>query len=261
MHAALAPYVDAIVGYDYVLDPAAIHHGLPSTSLTTIVAFDEPLDCGWLDGRDRDSFWPLAGGLHARPVLIRTHGRQHGIQISFSPAGARALLGLPAGALAGEITHHSAVRPGLTSALHEQLAALPWRGRFELLQAALLARVRQHDDAPTLAPDVAHAWQLVRASRGRLRVDEIAARVGWSRCHLGTRFQTELGVAPKTALRLALFEHARHLAGTGRPLADVAADCGYVDQAHLSRDWRDLTTLTPRVLLAEFPEVQDTLDD
>jgi len=135
------------------------------------------------------------------------------------------------------------------------------RGRFELLQAALLARVSQHDDPPTLAPDVAHAWRLVRASRGRLRVDEIAARVGWSRRHPGTRFQTELGVAPKTALRLARLAHARHLAGTGRPLADVAADCGYVDQAHLSRDWRDLTTLTPRVLLAEFPEVQDTLDD
>ena len=46
----LQPYVQSCVGYDYFLAPDATHHGLPSTALTVIIAFDEPIDCGWLDG-------------------------------------------------------------------------------------------------------------------------------------------------------------------------------------------------------------------
>ena len=98
----LAPFVDSCVGYDSRPGPEAAHHGLPSTSLTLIVAFDDPLDCGWLDGpAGRGRFDTLASGLHTRPALIRTHGRQCGIQIALTPLGARALLGMPAGALAG----------------------------------------------------------------------------------------------------------------------------------------------------------------
>ncbi|MCA1672997.1 MAG: helix-turn-helix domain-containing protein, partial [Actinobacteria bacterium] len=43
------------------------------------------------------------------------------------------------------------------------------------------------------------------------------------------------------------------------PLADVAARCGYYDQAHFTREWRDLAGCSPRTWLAEeLPSVQDT---
>jgi AraC-like DNA-binding protein len=41
-------------------------------------------------------------------------------------------------------------------------------------------------------------------------------------------------------------------AGTGRVvLAELAAECGYYDQAHLARDFRDLAGCPPSLLLAE----------
>ena len=46
-------------------------------------------------------------------------------------------------------------------------------------------------------------------------------------------------------------------AGSPVLLADLAADCGYYDQAHLAREFRDLAGLPPSTWLAEeFRNVQ-----
>ena len=44
LHPVLAPLVTSLVGYDYRLSADAVHHGLPSTSATAVIALDEPLD-------------------------------------------------------------------------------------------------------------------------------------------------------------------------------------------------------------------------
>jgi AraC-like DNA-binding protein len=42
-------------------------------------------------------------------------------------------------------------------------------------------------------------------------------------------------------------------------LAEVAAACGYFDQAHMSREWRQLAGCSPTTWMAEeLPSVQDS---
>jgi AraC-like DNA-binding protein len=92
---------------------------------------------------------------------------------------------------------------------------------------------------------------------GQLPVAALAAETGWSDRHLRSRFRAETGLTPKAAARLIRFGRARRLllrrqrAGTGASLAELAAECGYYDQAHLDREFRGLAGCPPTTWLAE----------
>ncbi|MEU4775790.1 helix-turn-helix domain-containing protein, partial [Micromonospora sp. NPDC023644] len=58
------------------------------------------------------------------------------------------------------------------------------------------------------------------------------------------------GYGPKTLARILRMGRALALARAGTPLAEVAARCGYADQAHLTRDVRDLAGVPPTALLS-----------
>ncbi|WP_433418612.1 helix-turn-helix domain-containing protein [Microtetraspora malaysiensis] len=87
----------------------------------------------------------------------------------------------------------------------------------------------------------------------------LARELGWSRRHLNSRFQREIGLPPKVAARVIRFERARRLLRSPhRPsMAETAVTCGEVDQAHLARDFRAPGGLTATQWRAEFPSVQD----
>ncbi|MGH3965521.1 MAG: helix-turn-helix domain-containing protein, partial [Pseudonocardiaceae bacterium] len=111
------------------------------------------------------------------------------------------------------------------------------------------------------APELGWAWRRLTACHGRVEVGTLAQEVGWSRRHLGERFRREFGLTPKVAGRVMRFEVAhRMLRAPVRPgLAEVSARCGFADQAHLTREWRELAGCTPSNWLAEeLPSVQDT---
>ena len=102
------------------------------------------------------------------------------------------------------------------------------------------------------------------ASGGTVPVTELAGETGWSRQHLARRFRDEFGLTPKLAGRVVRFDRARRLLGSADapPLATLAAQCGYYDQAHLARDFVDLAGCPPSQLradedLPEVPSVQD----
>ncbi|MFC7451301.1 helix-turn-helix domain-containing protein [Rhodococcus daqingensis] len=77
-------------------------------------------------------------------------------------------------------------------------------------------------------------------------VSEVAAAVGWSARKLHRKSLSAYGYGPKMLARVLRFERAVGLARAGVPLAAVATETGYSDQAHLSREVRALaqTSLT-----------------
>ena len=225
-----------------------MHRGLPGTSLTVVFALDEPLECGWADGAMRARRWVTVSGLHAAPAAIHQGGRQRGVQLGLTTAGAAALLGVPAAELAGELLDADDL--GLDEVperLHETSDPAG-----EVLRVLARALAERGDRAPRA--EVGRA--LAGLTRGE-SVAAVAAEVGYSRRRLGTLVREECGLTPKEYQRVARFERAHGLLGH-RPLAEVAAWCGYADQGHLAREWRALAGCTPTTWLREeFPFLQD----
>jgi AraC-like DNA-binding protein len=248
----LAPYVTSLVAYDVDLGAPGVHRGLPTTSLMFVLPIGEPLDVGWGDGTAREERWSTVSGLHAAPAAIHHDGRQRGVQLGLTTAGARALLGVPASELAGELLELAAVAPDLAE-LPERLAEAGPEEAAAVVARALVRALARHGEASPRA-EVGRA--LAALTRGE-RVADVADQVGYSRRRLGTLVKQETGLAPKDYQRVARFEASRAVIGR-RPLAEVAAECGYADQGHLARDWSDLAGCPPTTWLREeFPFLQD----
>ncbi len=263
---ALRPFIAGYSGYRQAGVPPATHRGLPSPYLTVIFTLDDPLTiAAHADPRQPPaSYRSLIGGLHTTPALVTHQGRQSGIQLLLSPLGARALLGMPAAELASIDVDGSEVLGPLAEQIRQRITtAGDWPARFGVLDRLLASRLVDPPADPRTSDEVSHAWRLLVASGGRCTVSGLAAETGWSDRHLRSMFCGETGLTPKAAARVIRFDRARRLlqrraaAGSQPLLADLAADCGYYDQAHLAREFRDLAGLPPSAWLAEeFRNVQ-----
>ena len=133
-----------------------------------------------------------------------------------------------------------------------------WPARFAIADAFL---AHQRRPRPEIDAEVAASWQLIVARRGRVRVDDLATSCGWSRKRLWSRFNTQIGVSPKRAAMLVRFDTAARAIASGRPIAEVAAVCGYTDQSHLHRDVAAFTGCTPAALAIELHAAPATPQD
>ncbi len=181
-------------------------------------------------------------GVHDEATIVEHDGYTRGLEIHFTPLGARRFLGLPGNELTNQVAELEDVIPRVNE-LTEELDGLPtWDARFDRLERAVLARARA---APLLPPAVEHAWRRLRDSHGGASVSELAGELGCSRRYLSRRFGSELGLPPKALARVLRFERAVGLVRAGKDLADVAYGCGYYDQPHFNRDFRELAGITP----------------
>lgn len=255
--AALRPHVPEIWAWRTPAGPPGTHQGASSGHLTLILCLDGDVELLRKPDprRGPDRFTASVAGLHTSPAVIATGAPQAGLQLTLSWRGARALLGLPAAELAADVVDLAALLPGVDSLLDRLHSAPGWTERCALLDTELRGLARAGTGGAGPPPEVARAWDLLVSSGGTARVADVAADVGWSPRHLGERLRRETGLGTKAAARVIRFERACTLlrSGTAPTLAEVAACCGYADQQHLARDFRDLAGTTATAWLAERP--------
>jgi AraC-like DNA-binding protein len=78
-----------------------------------------------------------------------------------------------------------------------------------------------------------------------ITLDAAATHLGWSAAHLARTFTSVLGIAPHAYVTGRRLDAARARILDGQPLADVAVDVGFCDQAHLTRRFRSFLGTTP----------------
>lgn len=254
-HPRLRPFITEYTGYRIGGVEPGTHAGLPSRSLTLIVAFDDPLDVEHPSGgaAGRDTYWAMLGGLHSTPATVRHPGRQHGVQLRLTPQGVPALFGVRAAAFASDVVHLEDVVGPAARELVDRLSSTPtWPARWAVLDDVFLRMVTKE----TRRPDqLDHAWSLLIGSNGSIGIQDLAREVGWSRRHLAGTFKRRFGLSPKTLARVVRFEQAQRLLRlpTRPSLASVAAVCGYADQAHMTREWKRIAGTSPTSWLTDEP--------
>jgi AraC-like DNA-binding protein len=183
-------------------------------------------------------------GAHGGHVVVAGDCATSYLEVRMAPLGAYRLLGRPVAGLGAEIVDLEGAFGGPGRRLVEAVQeARSWTRRFALVDEFLLDAAER---GRRPSPEVVHAWARIVEQRGAVRIGELARTAGCSHQNLIRRFGDEVGVTPKKAARLVRFEHVLRGIRERRTSWDrVAADGGYADQAHMIREFRAFTGLTP----------------
>jgi len=233
-------------GYTEWPAPAALRHAVAcawaqvtdsGAERAGLVLPDGCTDLVWEQGRGAYVAGPDTG-----PVATTMAAGTIVLGVRFRPSAGGPALGIPLTELRDLRADLADLRPAqarqLTAALDPEIAA----AQMLDMTAALVA-----DGAPD--PEVTWAARLLRDPA--VRAEDVAAEVGLSLRQLRRRCQAAVGYGPKTLQRVLRFR--RFLARVdARPdvldLAAIAAEAGYADQAHLTRECGRLAGLTPAAL-------------
>jgi methylphosphotriester-DNA--protein-cysteine methyltransferase len=172
------------------------------------------------------------------------------VEVELSPLAAYRLLGTPMHHFAGQLVDLVDLLGRDGRRLGEEVRdASTWQERFRAIDRCLLDRL---ETAPPVATEVEYAWRQLVASGGMRPIRGICTEIRWSHKHLITRFRHQVGIAPKHAARLIRFERVLgRVADVARPdWGALAVECGYADQSHLIRDFREFAGTTPAAFCA-----------
>lgn len=246
-HPALAEAID-FFGY-WAHGAGAPHQSraLPRGAATVIIDVGgrPRIDFFAGDGRTRlDVPAAFIAGAGTATYVTHMAAAQTVVTVHFKPAGAGRFAGIAPGELENACVGLDAVWGAAGTRLHERLVDTPMASdRIAVLQSFLLRRMRV--GGPATRPDVTAGLHAIEHNPS-IRVAEIGAALGLSPKLLTRSFRSEVGLAPKAYLRVRRLQAAlgRLDAGAAKGAA-IAADLGYFDQAHFTREFRSFTALTP----------------
>jgi AraC-like DNA-binding protein len=221
----LAPALDWMWGVRWDLPDGASHHQetLPAPCVHLVF--------------ENGAFFVHGPGTKRFEITLRDRGWVRGVR--FRPAGFRAFSAHSVRLLADRVV------PAETLLGSAPSKPSSFEHAAEALFAYLRANVRAADPTITLVNDLVAAAQREGST---LRVDGLARMAGISTRSLHRLFADYVGVSSKWIVRRARVHDAAERVARGERVdwAQLAAELGYSDQAHLIRDFRTQVGFTPQ---------------
>lgn len=233
-------------------DAASADPALPDGSPELIFNLGDPFDYVAPDGvvtRQPQAF--LVGQI-TRPMVVRPTGRidlvavrleSHGASILYDHLNRLTDRWIDVGEMPNDHLQLLAANLGSATSIVEKLSQV--RDCLECIVA----------EGPAPDPRVAAAVRAIRESYGTVALDTVAHDLALAPRTLQRLFAAQVGISPKLLARIVRFQRVFTAWRTdARSLARVAAECGYFDQSHLVRDFRDFAGAPPAGFLAALPE-------
>ncbi len=183
-------------------------------------------------------------GLHETYSTSTSTGPGWTIQINLTPPGAFTVFGMPLREVTNQIVPLDAVAVAPGRQLITDLEqSTTWCERFDLVEAFLL---RRQGMGPRLDQSLLWSLRQLEPGPGPARISTLADELAVSRRHFTARFSEYIGLSPKLVARQLRFTSAHALLlGSDQSVSGIAAQLGYADQAHLTREFRAFSGETP----------------
>lgn len=231
-------------------------HMLPSGKADLVITLhDSPIH--WAHANDSTNWRSWTRGVVHGPqssyYLAGPKPKGTVVGVSFRPGMAGGILGVPMPELLDSHVTLEELWGYRGLEMQERLAsASDHAAIFRLLESELIARIRRplliHPAvAQALRPNPSGIGSYIGIGPGR--VEDVQRRSGYSPRHFIELFRSSVGLAPKRYYRVQRFSNAlariaqNNVVGKVK-LSDVATSEGYSDQAHLSREFRELAGVT-----------------
>lgn len=213
---------------------------LPTASSVLCVHYRAPI---FSDRKnyERCAYKSVVTGIQRDTVTVQPSGPTGSVIVRFKPGAAARLFGREMDAFAdANVELDDLVGAHARDRLQTQLhAAADQSTRVAIIESFLRPRVCHDGDLI-----VAEAMRRLRANPAQ-GIAQLACALDISERQLGRRFLASIGATPKQVVRVLRVEKliaARH---RGTAWADIAAACGFNDQAHMIRDFKALAGVTP----------------
>ena len=165
--------------------------------------------------------------------------------IRFRPAGLSAFTRVPV----SEFTD-DAVEFALVDSLFDKFfyETLPEKQSVEeIINHANNQLIKQLCHLYSFDKQVIHAVELIRGTKGRLALSDVASDVCLCQRHFERKFKSSVGVSPKMFAKIFRFKHAVKCLQDYpyKDLLTVAVECGYYDHTHLIKDFKTMSGNAP----------------
>jgi AraC-like DNA-binding protein len=254
---SLRAHVRSWIGYSEH-GPPSQRRELPGPNVVVIIDIGSPIRVTESGDPTHWSRHPggFVAGLDDAFSLTAHDGRQAGIQLNLTPLGARALLGVRLSAIARRVTPLSDLLLASQRSLSDRLASTPsWAERFSIMAAFLNDGISRGRTSAA----VTWATKRIELAAGQVDIAGLAAALGYSRKHVASLFDEHVGLAPKLYASLVRFDRVieQLKKGPRQSWVEVALAHGYADQAHLAREVKRFSGISPTtvrtMLAADLP--------
>ncbi|WP_161883553.1 AraC family transcriptional regulator [Deinococcus alpinitundrae] len=192
-----------------------------------------------------------------QPQRTVVQGKLRALVAELYPWGARQLLGWQAATTPDTLDASLSASPW-----GREIVALVQQGEWntarEALEAHLLHLAGLHSEPGTAM----QAAQQIYQSFGMVRIAALAEELNLSTRTLERQFAQQVGLSAKTLARVVRFDEVniRIRMNPAVSMADLTFELGFTDQAHLTREFKALSSMTPGAFAAVAASRQHDVD-
>lgn len=241
----LAKYVDCIWYFEAAEGSSSQDRVLPHGEFELVISLSDRARAG--EGES------LIAGPQTRAIIVDQSGQSPMVGAHFSPGGAAALFGYPAHEFRDLDIPLRDVWPARVGELRERLFEVDSPDdALTLLESDLFCYA---GNAPDRHPAIALAIAEFHSPSPRKLVRDLVGETGLSQRRFIELFRDQVGLTPKLYARIQRFQRTlRLMSDPAADWAGIAYACGYADQAHFVREFRDFAGLRPTDYLPRWPE-------